>query len=170
MAGLSSDDIKKLIREHVSKVLEEDEEYRVLGLGPKDRDQLDLHVENVSLLKSDYMEELALNEYKNMKGHVDVLLEEKQVALDRGGSSYKLLCREMLKAVINLLEIEGRRCQSDYSFEALPFPELLPPSPSTQLRRRRLIMFTQPKNQRSCSPRPFQRVVMYSHLYYVRSV
>jgi integrase len=38
----------------------------------------------------------------------------------------------MLKAVINLLEVDIRRCRTDYSLDALPFPELLPPPPSKQ--------------------------------------
>ena len=37
MTEVSSDDIKRLIQPEVKKMLEEDEEYRALGIGPKDR-------------------------------------------------------------------------------------------------------------------------------------
>jgi integrase len=131
VAGLSSEDIKGLIQGHVKRMLEEDEEYRALGVGPKDLEELDDHMENVSLLKSDYMEHLALSDYGNVNSHVDDLLEEQGIAVDRAGLNYKLFCREMLKAVINLLEVDIRRSQSDYSLEALPFPELLSPPPSS---------------------------------------
>ena len=57
-------------------------------------------------------------------GAVDRLLAEHGIKLDRDGLSYKTLCREMMKVMINLLEIDIRRTRLDHSLENLPFPEI----------------------------------------------
>jgi hypothetical protein len=53
------------------------------------------------------------------------LLAENGIKLDQDGRSYKNLCREMMKVMINYLEIDIRRTRLDHSLEDLPFPEIV---------------------------------------------
>jgi integrase len=114
-AELNQDEIRKLLRGYLNRVLKEDEECRVLEIGPKDRDELEEHLEFLSLSESELREALALNDYKNISRYVDDLLKENGVEVDRDSDSHKKLCREMIKTQIKVLEVVQKRSVGDYS-------------------------------------------------------
>jgi len=114
-AELNQDEIRKLLRGYLIKVLKEDEEYRVLEIGPKDRDELEKQLEFLSISESELREALALNDYKDISRYVDDLLEENGINVDRDSDSYRKLCREMIKTQIKILEVTQRRSVGDYS-------------------------------------------------------
>jgi hypothetical protein len=125
MVGLTDSQIKALLRSYLKHILEEDEKHGVLGRKSwRDEKNLDDHVDALAYLQHDCQRELAIGNYSRVTGAVDRLLAEKGLNLDRDGLSYKKLCREMMKVMINYLEIEARRTRFDNSLDGLPFPEL----------------------------------------------
>jgi hypothetical protein len=124
MAELSENQIEKLLQNYLTRMLEEDK---------RDRDQkrnswtnLDDHAEAMAHLQHDCYRELAIGNFSRVLGAVDRLLQKERIELERDGISYERLCREMLKVMINYLEIDIRRTRLDYSMDDLPFPEFLP--------------------------------------------
>jgi hypothetical protein len=125
MVGLTDYQIKALLQSYLKQILEEDEKDGVLGRKSwRDEKNLDDHVDALAYLQDDCKRELAIGNYSRVTGAVDRLLAEKGLNLDRDGLSYKKLCREMMKVMINYLEIETRRTRFDNSLDGLPFPEL----------------------------------------------
>ncbi len=124
MVELSDTQIQDLLRDYLKNALKKDE----LGRVPAEKDwsdgqELDTHVDAVTHLQDDCYRELAIRNYSRATGAVDRLLAEKGIRLDQDGASYHKLCQEMMKVMINLLEIDMRRSRCDYSLEDLPFPE-----------------------------------------------
>lgn len=123
MVELTDDQIKALLRSYLKKILEKDERDRALGRKSwTDEEELDDHVDAMAYLQHDCHRELAIGNYSRATGAVDRLLAEKGIELDRDGLSYKKLCRGMMKAMIDHLEIDMRRSRHDYSLDDLPFP------------------------------------------------
>ena len=125
MVGLTDSQIKALLQSYLKHILEENEKDGVPGRKSwPDEKNLDDHVDALAYLQHDCQRELAIGNYSRVTGAVDRLLAEKGLNLDRDGLSYKKLCREMMKVMINYLEIETRRTRFDNSVDDLPFPEI----------------------------------------------
>lgn len=123
MAEFTDTQIKALLQSYLQQILEEDERNRILGRKSwKDEADLDEHVDAIAYLQHDCYRELAIGNYSRATGAVDRLLVEKGIELDRDSLSYKTLCREMMKVMINRLEIDIRRTRLNYSLDNLPFP------------------------------------------------
>jgi len=123
MAELTDTQIKALLQGYLKQVLEEDERNRVLGgKSCRDEKRLDDHVDAMAYLQHDCHRELAIGNTSRAIGAVNRLLVEKGIELDCDGLSYENLCREMMKVIINHLEIDIRRTRLDYSLDNLPFP------------------------------------------------
>jgi hypothetical protein len=69
-----------------------------------DPDDLDDELDTISFIKSDLKEELALNDYEGISSHIDDLLKELNVKLDKNSENYKKFCRELLKVNIKILD------------------------------------------------------------------
>ena len=124
MVGLTDSQIKALLQSYLKHILEKDEKDGVPGRQSwRDEKNLDDHVDALAYLQHDCQRELAIGNYSRVTGAVDRLLAEKGLNLDRDGLSYKKLCREMMKVMINYLQIEARRARFDNSLDDLPFPE-----------------------------------------------
>ena len=124
MVELADSQIKSLLQSYLKHILEEDEKDRVLGRKSwRDEKDLDDRVDALAYLQHDCQRELAIGNYSRVAGAVDRLLAEKGLNLDRDDLSYKKLCREMMKVMINYLEIKARRTRFDNSLDDLPFPE-----------------------------------------------
>ena len=118
--------IKALLLSYLKQSLEEDQRNRAPGRKRwQEGEDLDDQVDALSYLQHDCNRELAIGNYSRVTGAVERLLVEKSIKLDRDGVSYKILCRQMMKVMINRLEIEMRRSRLDYSLDDLPFPEIL---------------------------------------------
>jgi hypothetical protein len=125
MVGLTDSQIKALLQSYLRHILEEDEKDLVPGRKSwRDEKNMDDHVDALAYLQHDCHRELAIGNYSRVTGAVDRLLAEKGLNLDRDGLSYKKLCGEMMKVMINYLEIEARRIRFDNSLDDLPFPEV----------------------------------------------
>lgn len=124
MAELSENQIEKLLQNYLAKMLEEDK--RDSNQGENSWINLDDHADAMAHLQHDCYRELAIGNFSRVLGAVDRLLRQEKIKLERGEMSYEKLCREMLKVMINYLEIDIRRTRLDYSTDDLPFPEFLP--------------------------------------------
>ena len=126
MTELTGAEIKALLQRYFEQVLEEDERGRALGSKSwRDNQDLGDHADAMAYLQHDCQKELAIGNHSRAIGAVDLLLAENGIELDRDGLSYKTLCREMMKVMINHLEVDIRRTRLDYSIENLPFPEIV---------------------------------------------
>ena len=112
--NLSEAQIQSLLDQHLRKALNDDEQRR-LSANRIDRDDLDDELETISFIKSDLKEELSLNDYQGISPHVDDLLKEHEVKLDKKSENYKKLCRELLKVNIRILDTVEKRTVGDYS-------------------------------------------------------
>ena len=118
--------IKALLQSHLKQSLEEDERKRPPGKKRrKEGEDLDDQLDALAYLQYDCHRELAIGNYSRVTGAVERLLVEKGIELDRDGFSYRELCRQMMKIMINRLEIDMRRIRLNYSLDDLPFPEIL---------------------------------------------
>ena len=126
MADLTNNQIKALLQSYLKQILEVDERDGAPGRKSwREGEDLDNHVDAMAHLQHDCHRELAIGNYSRATGAVEHLLVEKGIELDRDGVSYRTLCREMMKVMINRLEIDTRRTRQDYSLDDLPFPEIL---------------------------------------------
>ena len=124
MIELSDTQIRDLLRNYLKQVLKKDEFERVIGKKDwSDEQELDTHLDAMTHLQDDCYRELAIRNHSRATGAVNRLLAAKGIKLDQDGASYHKLCQEMMKVMINLLEIDMRRSRRDYSLEDLPFPE-----------------------------------------------
>ncbi len=112
--NLSETQIQSLLDQHLRKALSDDEKRRISG-GRIDPDNLDDELEALSFIKSDFREGLALNDYEGIIPHVDDLLKENKVTLDKKSDNYKKFCRELLKVSIKILDVVEKRSIGDYS-------------------------------------------------------
>ncbi len=113
---LSEAQIQSLLDQYLRKTLNEDEERR-LSASRIDPDDLDDELEVISFIQSDLREELALNDYQSIGLSVDDLLKKHKVKLDKKSKNYKILCRELLKVHIKILDAVEKRSVGDYSEE-----------------------------------------------------
>ena len=126
MAELTDSQIKALLQSYLEQMLEADERDGAPGRKSwRGGEDLDEHVDAMAYLQHDCHRELAIGNYSRVTGGVECLLVEQGLELDRDGVSYRTLCREMMKVMINRLEIRMRRTRLDYSLDDLPFPEIL---------------------------------------------
>jgi hypothetical protein len=127
MAELRDSQIRELLKSYLQQILQQYQRDRVLGTknwkGEEDQDE---HVDAMTYLQHECQRELAIGNYSRATGAVGLLLAKQRIELDPDGSTYEKLCREMMKVMINHLEIEIRRTRFNYSLDDLPFPELGP--------------------------------------------
>ena len=123
MTELTDSEIKALLERYFEQVLKKDERDRAQRRESwRDRQGSDDHADAMAYLQRDCQMELAIGNHSRAIGAVDRLLAENEITLDRDGPSYRILCREMMKVMINHLEIDRRRSRLDYSLKNLPFP------------------------------------------------
>ena len=126
LTELTDNEIKTLLQRYFQQLLEEDERGRALEKKSwRDKQYLGDHADAMAYLQHDCRRELAIGNHSRAIGAVDRLLAEHGIKLDRDGLSYRTLCREMMKVMINHLEIDIRRTRLDHSLENLPFPEIV---------------------------------------------
>ena len=126
MNSLTKEDIDRLMKAHLQKMLDEAEDERVTRRGPVCRESLryeqEEQVERLNDNHADFRQALAENDYDIIKGSVDELLSDNNISgVEPRSDTYKRLCRELLKTSIRYNEIESKRTFGDYSD---PIPEL----------------------------------------------
>lgn len=128
-SGLMTDDqIRGLAEEYLHEGLMELEGNRASGYGPKDEDSLDAHLLGCEEGIYQYREALSYNDIESMAPVVDELLTRKCITLEKNSLEYGKVCREFLKAAIQVLEVEKERLVGNYdnkydrSFDRLTHP------------------------------------------------
>lgn len=107
MRELSKAEIRKLVQNYIREVLEDYEVY-LAREEPVSVERAMDHLEALSFLQSDFKEALFRRDYRSAEHVADILLEEKNIELSKDSDSYKMLCREMLKAQIDGLDLQAK--------------------------------------------------------------
>jgi integrase len=106
----------------LAKWLAEAEEDRAMRTRPLTEDELEDHLETLSLMETESRETLAFCDYEKISKHVDELIIENEAALVAAGINgiakdsepYRKLCRDLLKTYVRFFEIEQQRTVGDY--------------------------------------------------------
>ena len=119
--NLSAQQLQSILNQYLLKVLEDDEDKRVVAeyLNP---DDIDEELEAIDYLKSDLREELACADYDGISTYAETLLKEHEIKPDKDSKVYKKLCRELLKVHLQVLDIAKKRTVGDYSDEVISVP------------------------------------------------
>ncbi len=113
---LSEKQIQEIIKGYVREALNDDENDRI-NETPLTPEKLDDNLSTYDYLLSDFREALALRDNRPVKKFVNTILEEMNIKVDEDSSSYRKLCRQMLKAQVDVLEKLKKRELGDYSGE-----------------------------------------------------
>ncbi len=107
--------IKILIRQFIDSVLKGCEESRLCGYGlPSDEDALDDTIDAHEDRIAEYREALAFNQIKPVQHIVDELIQHTSLPVDKQSEQYTKLSREVLKALIKVMQIEKERLRGNY--------------------------------------------------------
>jgi hypothetical protein len=113
---MTKQQIAALVRQYVETTLEECEADRASREITQDQH------DGVSFAIIDALEQndidLTFNRLDRISRTTDELLGQQSIELDRGSPEYKRLCQELLKAEQQVLRIELRRWDGDYSDES----------------------------------------------------
>jgi len=112
---LSDTQIKSLISCFINKTLKDSEDCRINGIGiPKNPKELADKLTNIEETILGYKTSLIFNEMEYVRPKVDQLLEGLSVKLDDDPLVIAKLCREILKALIDIATIEKERTNGNY--------------------------------------------------------
>ena len=133
---LTSFQIQQLISGFVHECLDYEEQNRLnykqvydgQNGGP---DILEEHLTIVDDFTDDAKDQLKRGNYSKVAKVVDHILEVNNLEIDPASMDYKALCRETIKAQIEILRIEKNRNEGDYSDVLPPRPEQVSPTPAS---------------------------------------
>ena len=112
---MTSDQIKQLAEQFFTETLNGLEEDRVSGTRVRNEGELDVYLDNLRYATAEMKEALAYSDHQKMR-HVAVdLLQQNSLELDLKSREFATLCRELLKQLIRVNEIEEKRAVGDYS-------------------------------------------------------
>jgi integrase len=126
---MTKEQIQQLAEQFFRETLNEIEESRAMGsyFHPRNEDELDGYLLNLSTFSSEFREALTYNDLKQVHPVAVDLLQNNNLKLDVKGPEFALLCRELLKQLIRVNETEERRAVGDYGDLPMYIPE---PTPS----------------------------------------
>jgi integrase len=110
---LTEKQIKQIVRDYVKGTLNDCEELRTVRKKVS-LDKLEATEESYHYLLSDAREALATNDLKHVQHSVDILLSDKGISIDSGSKEYRVLSREVLKGLVQILEVEIERLSGNY--------------------------------------------------------
>jgi integrase len=119
---LDEKQIAALVKEFLEKTLRGYEQDRAEGRGIPDIENLEnpeseyisMHHEGCKVAVDEGRRALALNDLGFIKSTVQEMLEKKKLSVDEKSSEFRMLCREILKAFIQVHEIEQDRILGRY--------------------------------------------------------
>jgi len=106
---LTNEQIEKLLKRHLRAILDTVEADRIMSVSPMSEADLEHHLEALSYLETKARKELAAGDYRRISRHVDVLLKENRLIVQKWSETYRALCRELLKTHAEGLQIEQQR-------------------------------------------------------------
>ncbi|BBO80218.1 integrase [Desulfosarcina ovata subsp. sediminis] len=115
MTKLDKDKINEIIREYIKGSLEWEEDYKANLNRPLTDDALDSRVDFMESMEADMREALAKCDRSPVERDVKKLIEERGLDIEQGSEDYNILCREVTKANIDVLQVEQKRAMGDYS-------------------------------------------------------
>lgn len=107
--GMNREEILRLVTNELQELLEEDELQRITRSRPRNEEALDRETETLSMVESDELERLAMDDYKHKIPYAEDLLKKHGITLDKESTAFKTLCRELLKASISYHRILQER-------------------------------------------------------------
>lgn len=129
---MTRDQIRQLAEKFFRDTLHDIETDRAMGVGsvcPRNEEEREAYLEALDYSTAEMREALPYNDLKKVYHLVDDLLAQNSITLDRQGEPFAFLCREIIKQVIRVNEVEKRRMMGDYSDDIhLSAPSL--PSPA----------------------------------------
>ncbi len=132
MRELTEAEIQGLVRQYLTKCLEDDERYRVvegIPLPPEVHEEQMLGLESIQDWAKQALADCAHEEASKL---VDRLLKQNGLTLDPHSYSYNKLCREVLKASVKITDILKKREVGDYPDEIPIIPASAAAQPGEQ--------------------------------------
>ncbi len=117
---ISPDDIKKMVMDHVKRLLDLHEEMSVIF--PVRVERRGYAHALTKLENSAYKDGLLKNDHSDVTHIADDILKTEGIILDPDSPAYKVLCREVLKGEILANDIMMKRELGDFEFELPYFP------------------------------------------------
>jgi integrase len=115
MTDLTPKDINALIRKHIQRSLQADEDARIDAWGPFDEDYYDSHKEILKAGRELIRGRLVSRDRSFIEPTVDAMLAAEGVDLDKDSRAYRMLCQQMFKAEDHIMGTQQRRHIGDYS-------------------------------------------------------
>ncbi|EPY02318.1 site-specific integrase [Magnetospirillum fulvum] len=119
---LTPDQIDELARTWFANALDIDEEDRLhlrpgkaMYTGCGDDDPVEADLEVLSFLDGDFREAIAHNDFRLVQGHVEELLTNAGIAIDRKSETFRRLARGLLRANIEFIRIAKARRVGNYA-------------------------------------------------------
>lgn len=130
MPQLKISDIQTLVASYAKESLASDEEQRATGK-PRTPDAIDHQLDAITDIVSNHREALALNKtHRLVTQDADLLLKHSGFTTSKNSDEYKLLCREIAKANINILNVIKNRELGNYDDESPSMMVPTTPSPA----------------------------------------
>jgi hypothetical protein len=117
MVELNAEQVQQIIKGYVRDILEDDEVERVVSEFPINGETHDEQMREYESSIEFYKRDLALSNYDRIDRMAERMLNERNIGFDKDSYPYKKLCRELLKANIQLIERLKLREKGDYSDE-----------------------------------------------------
>lgn len=112
---LTDSQITGLIKQFIDETLKNCENNRACGYGlPEDIDALDDAIAVHEAQLSEFREALSFNETKHVEYLVNNLIERHSLAVEKQSADYVKLSKEVLKSVIEVMQIEKERLKGNY--------------------------------------------------------
>ena len=127
MAELTDKAINKMIRDYIKGCFDNDEKERQTGK-PLNDDTLFGEQEKLDWFLPEFKQDLAFSEYHYAKDDAKrILIKNGFDTIDENSPLFKSLCREILKAKIQIIEVVKKRNVADYNYERTAFPNEVSP-------------------------------------------
>lgn len=117
MKELTKEEIRKLVTGWVKEALKDDEQERALRKRIKSRDEIDHDGNIYEFLLHDMKENLATGNHKGSFASAEDLLEEQGYTVDSQSDTFRILCREMVKGQIEVMNVVLERERGEYRDE-----------------------------------------------------
>jgi integrase len=125
---LTKQEINQIVRNYVQQLIDFFDQEQATGkkrdlepiiwkqtVDPLSVDAIDWELEGIDMVLAESKQGLAERRHKKiMERHVDLLLDEHGVSLDKNSVSYQMLCYETLKAKIRVLEADKKKLYADF--------------------------------------------------------
>ena len=131
MTKLDQAKINDIIKSLIKDSLDEEEDVRINRQRPLSEDEVRKRADFLGFLQADHREALAKSDFSQANNMTDDVIQTHGLDItDRDSEDYRKLSREILKAHVQVLEVEKRRTLGDYeSSQEVALRESIDPKP-----------------------------------------